>query len=348
MTAVELMGAPGSPYTRKMLALMRYRHIPYRVTWQSFNAADGSSFLKDRPKPKVPLLPTYYLPDENGETQAVTDSTPILRRFEEEYEGRSVIPSDPVLAFLNWLLEDYGDEWLTKAMFHYRWHYAADIEKAGSILPRWSNLTASDEEVAPLSHYVSERQTGRLTYVGSNEVTKETIENSFKRFLTLLNAHLQTSPYIFGQRPSSADFAIYGQLTCLALFDPTPNAIIVAEFPRIYAWVELVEDLSGLSVADDTSGWLDMSSGLPDSLLAMVRELATLYIPYLKTNAAAVMSGADMVDGEVDGRPYQQNPFPYQAKCLQWIGEQYEALSDADKKRLAELTAATGLAESLA
>ena len=28
MTAVELMGAPGSPYTRKMLALMRYRHIP--------------------------------------------------------------------------------------------------------------------------------------------------------------------------------------------------------------------------------------------------------------------------------------------------------------------------------
>ena len=27
----ELMGAPGSPYTRKMLGLMRYRHIPYRL-----------------------------------------------------------------------------------------------------------------------------------------------------------------------------------------------------------------------------------------------------------------------------------------------------------------------------
>ena len=38
MTVVELMGAPGSPYTRKMLALMRYRHIPYRISWQSITS----------------------------------------------------------------------------------------------------------------------------------------------------------------------------------------------------------------------------------------------------------------------------------------------------------------------
>jgi glutathione S-transferase len=344
---VKLMGAPGSPYTRKMLALMRYRRIAYEVHWQSLRAISGDT-SDALPKPKVPLLPTYYLPDENGDVQAVTDSSPILRRLEQEHKGRSVIPADPLLGFLNWLMEDYGDEWLTKSMFHYRWHYEADIKKAGSILPRWNGLTAPDDEIEPLSKYVSERQISRLSYVGSNEVSKETIENSFHRFLTLLNAHLQTAPYIFGARPSSADFAIYGQLTQLAIFDPTSSAIVTDEFPRIYAWTELMEDLSGLTVADDDSDWFDASAGLPDTLLALLGEIVALYLPYLKLNAEAVMSGAEMVDGELDGRPYQQNPFPYQAKCLVWIGEQYAALSSDDKTRLAEVTHGTGLSEALA
>ena len=34
------------------------------------------------------------------------------------------------------VIEDYADEWLTKAMFRYRWNYEADIETAGEILPR--------------------------------------------------------------------------------------------------------------------------------------------------------------------------------------------------------------------
>ena len=52
MTAVELMGAPGSPYTRKMLALMRYRRIPYQISWQSFTSLENITH-KDRPQPKV-------------------------------------------------------------------------------------------------------------------------------------------------------------------------------------------------------------------------------------------------------------------------------------------------------
>ena len=65
------------------------------------------------------------------------DSSPIIRRLEVEHAGRSVIPADPAMAFLDELIEDYADEWLTKAMFHYRWAYQDDIDKAAQILPLW-------------------------------------------------------------------------------------------------------------------------------------------------------------------------------------------------------------------
>ena len=126
---LEMMGAPGSPYTRKMRAVLRYRGIPFVFFQQNSPEA-----LK-RPTPRVPLLPTFYLPGEGGDVVPTTDSTPLIRRFEREFEGRSVIPPDPALAFLDELLEDFADEWLTKCMFHYRWYREADATKARLIPP---------------------------------------------------------------------------------------------------------------------------------------------------------------------------------------------------------------------
>ena len=112
---LELLGAAGSPYTRKMLGVLRFRHIPYAVFWGNGQVPDGY------PAPKVRLLPTFFFPKADADgLEAVTDSTPIIRRLETEYADRSILPTDPILAFLNNLIEDYADEWLTKAMFHYR------------------------------------------------------------------------------------------------------------------------------------------------------------------------------------------------------------------------------------
>ena len=87
------------------------------------------------------------------------------------------------MAFLDGLLEDYGDEWLTKAMFHYRWAYQADIDKAAAILPRWGRVTQPEESVVSFSKMIAARQIERLWVVGSNEKTGPVIENSYRRVL---------------------------------------------------------------------------------------------------------------------------------------------------------------------
>lgn len=331
--AIRLKGAPGSPYTRKMIAYLRYRHIPYRFLIG--NQATHAGL----PKPKVELLPTFYLPNAKGEIEAVVDSTPIIRRLEREHQGRNVLPSDPALAFIDALIEDYADEWLTKAMFHYRWIYPADIDKAGDILPLWRNVSAPHAEWQAMKKLFCDRQIGRLRYVGSNEKTGRVIEASFKRFLVALEKHLETSPFLMGARPGASDFAVYGQLTQLTHFDPTPMALTLAMAPRSYAWVEVVDDLSGLEA--DANGYAD-ASALAPTLKAILGEIGRVYAPFLLANAKATLAKAEMVETTIDGADWVQQTFPYQAKCLAELRTQYAALPSAARKTVDATLSGTG------
>ena len=82
----------------------------------------------------------------------MVDSTFILRKLESLYSERSVVPQNRVLKFLDYIIEDYADEWLTKATFHYRWSYAQDIKKAGSTLSRWRSLTDNEDKIKAIEN----------------------------------------------------------------------------------------------------------------------------------------------------------------------------------------------------
>ena len=88
-------------------------------------------------------------------------------------------------------------------MFHYRWAYQADIEKAAAVLPLWQRVDVSPEQLAPISKMIAERQVGRLYVVGSNETTGPVIEESYRRFLRAFDAHLIRHPYLMGRRPGA-------------------------------------------------------------------------------------------------------------------------------------------------
>ena len=334
-TPITLNGAPGSPYTRKMVSLLRYRRIPYKLL-----QFGGMGTPPELPKPKVQLLPTFYLPNEKGELEAVVDSSPLIRRLEREFEGRSVLPPHPVTAFIDYLLEDYADEWLTKAMFHYRWHYPADADKAGDILPRWSRIASTDEQMAQMKAFIMDRQISRLYVVGSNNTTAPVIEASYERFLNLFNAHLKVHPYLMGNRPGASDFATFGQLTALTHFDPTPMALTMKVAPRVYAWVEVSEDLSGLEPKE--SDWLDPAN-IPSTTIALLKEFGRVYVPALIANTKAIAGGSETFETEIDGKPWKQQTFPYQAKCLQWIRNAYADLNDTNRASVDKILAGTGI-----
>ncbi len=331
---IELMGAPGSPYTRKMLATLRYRRIPHTMLWGGHqNPPEGY------PAPKVKLLPTFYFRGKDGGIEAAVDSTPITRRLEAMYDGRSVIPSDPVVSFLNDLVEDFADEWLTKAMFHYRWYHEVDRVNAGPILVFWSMPTLSDDDAKMQSDFFTKRQYERLYVVGSNDVTAETIESSYARLVDILDALIARRGYVLGARPASADFALYGQLTQLAIVEPTPAALTRAHSARVRSWIDRVDDLSGVEPSDGDWYGADEAG---DALKPLLTEIGRVYAPFLLANAKAVASGQENFETEIDGRAWTQPTFPYQAKCLQWLREAREDLPADARTRADKILAGTG------
>jgi len=333
---IQLAGGPGSPYTQKMVALMRYRQLPYAVKWGIPSEVCDAMGVE---KPKPIFEPTFFFKGA-GETQAVCDSTPIIRRLEESYTGRSVLPVDPALAFIDYLIEDFADEWCTKYMFHYRWHQAVDAGNAATLLPLSIKVSMPKGDHKKFKDWVEDRQVSRLHVVGSNAITAPVIDASYRRFLAAMENHLANQKFMLGNRPGAGDFGLYGQLSQLVGFDPTPRAIAHEISPRTVAWVDLMRDQSGLEPIEQD--WVTLANQ-PESLRGLLSEIGRMYAPAQLANVKAVMAGEKTWEAEIDGAPWSQQSFPYQAKCLRWTNEFYNTLNDADRAAVDSLLEGTGV-----
>ena len=330
---IKLIGNVASPYTRKMVAYLRYKRIPYEVIW-----GQPEDVLREMKieAPKPVLLPVFIL-DRNGQATAVTDSTPLIREFEEKYPGRSVLPKDSALNFINFVLEDFGDEWCTKFMFHYRWHFDEDADNAGTILPLGINSTLLDDELAFFKEHFAKRQIDRLWVVGSNNDTAEFIDKSYKNVLSIFEEHFKKQPFLLGNFPSSCDFAVYGQFTQLVGFDPTPRKIAYDISPRTVAWVSTLEDRGGLNYVEENNS-LD---SLSDSIHDLFKELSTSYVPTMLENHKAINKGEKEWSVDLAGYPWKQKSFPYQAKCLDWIRDEFRNLDNENQEKVLNFLKAT-------
>ena len=143
---------------------------------------------------------------------------------------------------------------------------------------------------------------------------------------------------MLGRRPGAADFGLFGQLTQLVWFDPTPTAVS-QDFPRVLAWMDLLEDLSGVEPAD--ADWLSRDA-LTETLGQLLAEIGRVYAPFLLGNAEALERGAEQVECLIDGMKWVQKPFPYQGKCLHWLRERHSALPADDRAFVAATLSGSG------
>ena len=307
----RIFGSELSPYSVKVRSYFRYKGLAHE--WLLRSPANQSEFQKYA---KLPLVPLVVTPQSEG----IQDSTPIIERFESA--SPSLTPDDPVLAFLSALIEEYGDEWGNKWMFHYRWTYAPDTWATAERIGQQMMGAQGTLAVAQARAAVAERMTGRLGFVGSNAATRPLIEASFKRALEILEAHLANRPYVLGGRPAMADFGLWGQFYEAAT-DPTPGAIMRASAPKVMAWVQRM-------VSPKVEGAFDSWASLSADLMPLLtEEVGGLFLPWSVANAAAIARGDKTFSMTLAGARWSQEPQKYHARSLQEIQRKYANAKDA-------------------
>ena len=186
-----LYGAIASPYSIKMRALMRYRRLPF--VWK-----DGEQAFAALQKVRAPVIPVLETPA--GEF--ANDSTPLLYMLEEAHQERSIVPDDPAMAFIAHLIEDFADEWLTKAMFGYRWLEEIDQRTMSNWLAFDRMKTGGAAAMQAAAAEFRDRQVGRMPLVGCTRENFALIEASTKAVLGALEGQVTQRFFLFGDRPS--------------------------------------------------------------------------------------------------------------------------------------------------
>jgi len=358
---LRLCGGIGSPYSNKVLMYLKFRRIPHR--WIMMHSPEERGLANSR---GPVLLPKIVWPDGS----VMNDSTFLIQRLEREYHGRAAIPSSPGLAFLSSVIEDFADEFLTKwyvnspsplvlththththlhSMYHFRWTKDPLCASENIILQQLGGPHAPHDVVEKMGKQVRERQVSRLAIVGSNSTTGRSIEMFYKKFMKLMENHLKSGfPFLFGSRPSAADFAILGQLHPMIALDPETSHISRKHSGRVCAWYHYSTDLSGLSVLNENKGWISENNktGLPQSLRDIFTEiLGKFYVPFMIANDEAYRAKKKTFECYLDeGRvKWTQPTFRYQSKCVRWLREDFEKLPNDSKRFVRRVLSGTGV-----
>lgn len=312
-----LHGALASPYSMKMRAVLRYRRIPH--VWSV-----GPGSREALAHVKAPVIPVLEYPDG----RFANDSTPLIYDLEDRHPERSIVPDDPAQAFVAHLLEDFADEWLTKAMFGYRWLETIDQQQMSQWLAFDLFQGGGLEAIDRFASGFRERQVGRMALVGCTRENFALIEASTRRVLEALERHVTTRYWLFGTRPSLAEFGLFGQLSQLGV-DPTAQTMMRRDFPFTYRWLAHVDDCSGVE-----GEW---EAGLAPVVHALLAEAGRVYAPFLLANAKAAEAGEKTFRMKVDGLPYEQGTFGYQVKCLQALRQRFAGLPQGAREAVGAL-----------
>lgn len=271
------------------------------------------------------VIPVTLLPDGT----ALQDTTQLFDHFEQAHSSPSFSPANVQQEFLASLLELWADNWLLIPAMYYRWEYEAEVNALDFGMDLFPGLSA--QEQAKVGHEASTMFRGALPLLGVHDHNKMHVENNWRAVLAELDAHFRTVPFLLGERPTIADFALTGALYAHMYRDATAGMLMKREGLAVARYVEKM-----IAPRARLSGNFPDSLEVPTTLLPILTRIMSEQIPALVDVAARVSAWRIENPGMkiprvigthsfvFEGVTQERGVFPY----VVWMAERTKGLFD--------------------
>ena len=316
---LRLRGSSISYFTGKMENYFRLKGIPYRLESMEF----PGEVERNKKVVGISQMPVVQLPDGRW----MTDTTKMIQWFERAHPRNPIIPHDPNLAFVCYLLEDWADEWWWRPAMHYRWYYEEGARFASGHLAR--EVTGGLHLPLFVKRLMLRRRQ-RNGYTSGDGIGPEAVsgvEADVAALLTSLERIFESRPFLLGDYPTLADIGFSGPFFRHFALDPIPLQMLRHNAPRTLEWVMRLWNSTPSSIKGA------LVEEVPEDVRVLLRHMARGYLPYLNANVDAVGSGASRFNATVDGVTYRgARTSQYRVWCLDELRKHYRRLTEAKQE----------------
>ena len=336
-----------SYFSGKTRAYLRYKNVPFVD-----HEVDAFTLLYRVPrKTGATVMPVVVTP----EGEWLQDSKHIVDVVEQRFADKPVRPTTPRQRIAAELIELWADEfWIPTAM-HYRWsypeNYALFESDAGkALLPHFPRFAQRR-----IAAYVAGTLRGYLPSVGVVPAQLATMERWTQAMLDALDRHFATLPYLFGSKPSIADFGLLGPLYAHLGRDPVPRRLLIEPRPQLRAWIERMNappPQEGRYLADDA-----IAATLQPLFDSIFRELWPMLIgirdelrralPALPPDRRRLPRMLGDIAMPMGAGTFRRGAMPYTLWMLQRIQDLYRALPAGERRAVQDWLAAQDAADAL-
>lgn len=332
-----------SPYSWKLRSYFHYKDIGYRRMRSNLTAY----FTQIPEKVGMSIIPVVLTPDD----KVLQDTTPMMEEFERLHPKRSCVPEDPRLAALMWILEDFADEYLVRFAMHYRWGNELNRDALSHRLARSMCYGQADMHPRDIAGMVLDRQSGFDLPLGlSSDAAREVLDRQLLELLDILDRHFSQYQFLLGDRPSLADFAVFGQLYAHLYQDPFSAKIMECHGARCCNWMDTMLEMGdqrGEVGQSEFGEWLAFAGELPDTLQELLRFVAQTWLPYSRGTARALALGEKKMTIAISGVATDFLAAQYKAWSFEQVQVKLKGMNESDLADLIPLLEKTGLLPEL-